>query len=158
MKQFFLVAAIAAMFSILLGISSCSTDKCQNVTCQNGGTCNNGNCNCPPGYSGANCQTAANDQFIGTFVGQINCGGGASAASQPITAGLNGSPFSILLLSPPDNLNATVSGNSLTIPYQTFADGNTFSGSGTINGNSLSITLILTSSGTTTTCYFTGTN
>jgi hypothetical protein len=31
-------------------------DSCYNVSCQNGGICINGTCDCPPGYTGTNCE------------------------------------------------------------------------------------------------------
>ncbi len=31
-------------------------DPCANTNCQNGGVCDNGKCDCPPGYSGSQCQ------------------------------------------------------------------------------------------------------
>ncbi|WP_276135132.1 hypothetical protein [Polluticoccus soli] len=46
------------MFSAVL-YSSCSKsiDKCETVVCKNGGTCTDGLCKCPTGYEGAACET-----------------------------------------------------------------------------------------------------
>lgn len=36
--------------------SACQKDPCSSTICYNGGVCVSGTCNCPPGYSGVNCQ------------------------------------------------------------------------------------------------------
>lgn len=41
---------------ILIGLTSCKKDPCKTTTCLNGGVCDNGQCDCPPGYSGAECE------------------------------------------------------------------------------------------------------
>ena len=122
-------------------ISSCTTDKCKGVVCQNGGTCVNGNCNCATGYEGSNCQTKANAKFVGVYTGtEVNNGSG-TAVSYTITAAAD--PGAIIINEDGVFLNATVSGNAITIPAQTFTDAGfwyTYTGSGTLNGNSLTVT------------------
>lgn len=46
---------LAITLSGLIFALSCS-DPCKNVDCKNGGVCNDGSCDCPPGYSGAQCE------------------------------------------------------------------------------------------------------
>ncbi len=41
----------------LLIFAACKKDNCKDVNCLNGGICNDGKCDCPPGYSGTNCET-----------------------------------------------------------------------------------------------------
>jgi thioredoxin-like negative regulator of GroEL len=52
---------------------------------------------------------------------------------------------------------ASASGNAFTIPSQTVASGVTAVGSGTITGNTITITYTVTNSMTSNTCTFTGT-
>lgn len=124
-------------------ITSCTPDKCKGVTCQNGGTCSKGNCNCATGYEGANCQTKANSKFVATYAGQSICDGTNTPENIPLEAGVE--PFAIIIhLNSLQQINATVSGNSITIPLQTLIYGvesYRFSGSGTLNGNNLNYTL-----------------
>lgn len=41
---------------LLFSILSCKKDPCDGVKCLNGGYCVDGSCDCPPGYSGPNCE------------------------------------------------------------------------------------------------------
>ena len=43
---------------VVMLASSCNQepDTCLTTLCENGGTCNNGQCQCPPGYSGEQCE------------------------------------------------------------------------------------------------------
>lgn len=43
---------------LLFVFDSCQKDPCSSVVCYNGGVCVSGFCDCPPGYSGDQCQTA----------------------------------------------------------------------------------------------------
>jgi hypothetical protein len=45
----------------LIWIISCQQDPCENVFC-NEGTCEEGICQCPPGFTGQNCETALSIQ------------------------------------------------------------------------------------------------
>ena len=82
----------------------------------------------------------ANQRFLGTYNGTINYGSGSSQTSQQITA-QSGNPSGIILVSSTDNLNATVSGNNFTVPFQSFSDGSSWTGSGYLSGNNITIYL-----------------
>ncbi|WP_052599747.1 calcium-binding EGF-like domain-containing protein [Aureispira sp. CCB-QB1] len=62
MKNLFL--ALLPLLFVATVFSSCqkdpvtAPDPCANISCFNGGVCQNGTCDCPPGFSGAQCQIA----------------------------------------------------------------------------------------------------
>jgi hypothetical protein len=154
MKNIFYAITICACLVTVITIASCEK-QCN--ACVNGGTCDTqtGTCNCPSGYSGSECGSPADEQIAGTWSGIVNCGNGPSTASLTIDA-LN-PPFGIIFVSSTDELTGTVSGNYITIPYQTFSDGTSWSGSGVLDGNSLAITINVTgiqgTTGTVTCVY-----
>ncbi|MBS1586219.1 MAG: calcium-binding EGF-like domain-containing protein [Bacteroidetes bacterium] len=161
-----LAASITLFAFTAVTYTSCKKDKCKDVTCQNGGTCSDGNCTCPTGYSGTLCETGSAAKFIGTWYGD-DCSG--NPASIEFDAGGDG--ISLILPSTIGNgacvkniaIHATANGNTVTIPSQHVADlcntnGGTFSGSGSINGVTLTVnfTAVADAGGTEHVC-FTGT-
>jgi hypothetical protein len=48
------ISTIIAICIALISTMGC--DPCAKINCQNGGICDNGKCDCPPGYSGSQCQ------------------------------------------------------------------------------------------------------
>lgn len=64
---FFAVATTAISFT------SCEQDSCKVLTCVNGGRCDNGLCECPDGFSGAECEIVATDQYVGMYLGNTRC-------------------------------------------------------------------------------------
>lgn len=49
-----------------MALSACKKDPCKDVNCVNG-DCVDGTCVCAAGYEGADCSTAENDKFLGTW-------------------------------------------------------------------------------------------
>lgn len=162
-----MLAAFITLFAFTaVTYTSCKKDKCKDVTCQNGGTCSDGNCSCPTGYSGTLCETGSAAKFIGVWYGD-DCAG--TAASFEFDAGGDGVslviPSTIGVGACLKNvaIHATANGNTVTIPSQHLVDlcggnGNTLSGSGTINGLTITINLtaVVDAGGTQHAC-FTGT-
>jgi tyrosinase len=44
------------MLLLALAMTTLSCNPCRNTDCQNGGTCVDGDCECPPGFTGDNCE------------------------------------------------------------------------------------------------------
>lgn len=138
--------------------TSCNQDKCKDVVCQHGGTCTDGSCTCPSGYEGANCQTLSRDKFIGVYVGTEVCTVGTDAYSITCSTNTDELKFNIQnLYNQSLTAIASASGNAFTIPNQTVGAGVTASGSGTITGNTITITYTVNDGVVSNTCTFTGT-
>lgn len=63
MQQQTLRLIAAGAFALLVAVipackKSIPTDPCDAITCHNGGWCLSGTCNCPPGYTGTQCEIA----------------------------------------------------------------------------------------------------
>lgn len=161
--------SLMAAFITLLAFTavtyiSCKKDKCKDMVCQNSGTCSDGTCSCTTGYSGTNCETAANAKFLGTWTG-TNClgqqasltfGAGSDGATVTLggSVGLN-SCYKVITVS------GTVTGNVMVVSSTVYTDlcGNTYSFTGTtatITGNSLHLNLVLnylSAGGSDTNCF-----
>jgi hypothetical protein len=134
--------------------TSCNKDECKDVVCQNGGTCAGGNCTCMTGYEGTRCETASATKFVGTWnVAEPGCGGNYTNI---ISAGTSATTIIFSNLgnfTSPAAVIASANGNSLIINNFTDASGRKFSGSGTLSGNTLSVTYTVTyTDNTTETC------
>ena len=62
----------ALLVCLLLMASSCK-DPCKDVNCNNG-ACLEGTCLCDDGYEGVNCDKEERDKFVGSWLGEIDCG------------------------------------------------------------------------------------
>lgn len=129
----------AAAFATTL-ITSCNQDKCKDVVCANGGTCTDGSCKCASGYEGTLCDTKSNLKFINVAGWSVSEEGTSSAPSTydvfilPSSTVANGIYISNAWDYFVASVNATVDGNTFTIPrQQPDNDGFYIQGSGTIN-------------------------
>lgn len=134
--------------------TNCETeDFCvtQNVICENEGTCVDGTCECPEGYSGTSCEIEDRAQFIGDYNVSDFCDFGMSSYNISITD--SSSTITEIIIENFSGIGvaveATVSGDKLTIPSQevfvpTPPQGTArIEGSGSISGTILSLTYSL---------------
>ncbi len=145
------VAAVAT-----IGMVSCTTDACKDVDCGLYGTCVEGDCVCDTGYEGVNCDTEERADFIGTYNVTEACTSGNYTYAITVTTSATG-VTSVIITNFGDygvNVNATVNGDNLTIASQTVGGG-TFSGTGQISGNILTITYNVTAGTSTDDCTMT---
>jgi len=146
-------------FSALLAVgsfsavfyTSCNKDECKDVVCQNLGTCVSGICNCAIGYEGTSCETESRTKFIKTWnandqigatnlVYTVSVGNGTNVTNVIISNAFSDDFFS-------NTINATVDGNTITIPDQQ-PDGSTsnfrVSGTGTYSAGRINWTYTIT--------------
>lgn len=64
---------IYALLVFLLLLASSCKDPCKDVNC-NDGVCLEGTCLCDDGFEGENCDKEERDKFVGTWIGDIDCG------------------------------------------------------------------------------------
>jgi len=142
------------VFLISILFAGCTaTDKCDGVNCLNGGICNDGSCTCPNGYDGEFCQDEERTKFLGNYSvhEEISSSSGDTTKDYNCSIVTDGTDkFSIKFTNLSDftctneEVEATVSGNSITIPNQPHCFPST-EGSGSINGTiiTLNYTIIL---------------
>jgi len=158
MKTLRIIGLAMALFGALT-LQSCKKDPCKNVTCQNGGTCQDGNCRCSLPWEGSKCEVDARDKFVGAWQGTENCGTPRTytttinrSQASPVRITIYERDFQITYYA---ELNSST---SFTIPQQTYTEQGQavgISGNGTLNGNTLimSVTYNLGSGGFT--CSYT---
>ncbi len=104
--------------------TSCEKDSCNDLVCRNGGSCAEGFCRCPTGYEGTECESMAADKFVGSFVGNVQCGE-QTPLSDTVDIWIAKDPNEVRFVQhsrPSDTLQAIANGNSLTV--QVHYDGN----------------------------------
>lgn len=151
-----MVRRFGIIAALLLILTACKEDPCESVSCLNGSTCVEGICECREGYTGASCETFALEKFLGNYevsyqgcfvtspdhrvaIGQASVG---SADLQIIDLGDYDCPSG-----GPITLSAEPDGSTLNLPSQTFDCGliqYTFSGSGTLAGDTLTLDFVVT--------------
>lgn len=140
--------------------TSCKKDPCKDKTCNNGGTCDDGTCLCAAGYEGEECSTQIRSKFLSSYNVSESCPSGNFTYTISITTSSQG--ISQVLISNFGgygvSVNATASGSSLNVPTQQVdISGNsaTFSGSGQLSGNILTMTYTISGGGASETCTMT---
>jgi hypothetical protein len=126
--------------------TSCNKDECKDVVCQNGGSCVDGTCQCATGYEGTNCETEIRTKFVKTWTAKDTEVGGPALPvyTSPISKGAAVTDVLISDFSDEyfiNDVKATISGNTITIPSQTPDNDNyKVSGTGTYNATDKKIT------------------
>ena len=122
--------------------TACNTDKCKDKDCGNGICLEDGACECDPGWeydANGECKVASTDKFVGTWKVTEVCTGDPMqfVYDVAITKGATASDIQISNFFDSfttSKVNATVSGNVVTIPVQKPANGDLqVSGTGTLN-------------------------
>ncbi|MEO8066468.1 MAG: calcium-binding EGF-like domain-containing protein [Flavobacteriales bacterium] len=147
-----------AVLAIALSITGCKKDDpCDSVTCYNGGTCSDGTCSCGTGYQGTDCGTEWRSKFLGSYVGNMACSTGNFTINLSVNNSANG-VTSITMNDGTDTWVAVLSStNNFSIATQAISGGTSVSGSGQLAGNILTLNLILSNSGNTVNCTYSGT-
>ena len=150
------VGAFSAVF-----YTSCTKDACKNVTCNNGGTCSGGTCTCTTGYEGSDCSTLSRDKFVGTYTGSEICSIGTDNYTVALTAASNALQLTYTNLY---NEAITATCNMVAVDSFTFSGNQTvgtstvtFSGTGRLVTNTLTVHYAITDGTNNNTCVFTGT-
>ncbi|MEZ5046178.1 MAG: hypothetical protein R2831_04230 [Chitinophagaceae bacterium] len=137
---------------------SCNPDPCKDVVCANGGVCVDGGCNCETGYEGTLCDVLSRTKFLGVFSGNETCTVGTDTYAITCTANSDDTKFNISnVYNQSLTAIANADGNSFTIPSQTVGSNITASGSGSITGNTITVTYTISDGTISNTCTFTGT-
>lgn len=143
---------------ILLGLSACAPDACENVICLNNGVCQTGDCECAEGFEGPNCGTEQRQAFVGTYNAEETCNLGNFAYQINITANSE-TRTEITLHNLGDfdfDIVGVVNANTVTFTNQT-ANASTINGTGELTNGTLTIDYTLTTTGgQTLTCALTG--
>ena len=118
-----LVSASLALFGFTaVTYTSCTEDKCKGISCAYGGTCNEGICTCPAGYEGPQCETINRVRYTGDWYVNED-GTQANAAQYTVSVEPNGDithiKFTNFYNHLLQNVDASVLGDTLTIPQQT---------------------------------------
>lgn len=139
--------------------TSCTKDECKDVVCQNGGTCSGGTCTCATGYEGSKCETKSRDKFVGTYVGAETCSVGTDNYSITLAANSDALKLTYTNLYN-ENFTATcIMAATDSFTFSGSQNSTTFSGSGRLVSNTLTVHYTVTNPTTVPTsnsCTFIG--
>lgn len=154
-KRIFQILGVVAVATV--GMTSCDTDPCADVECGEYGTCLEGDCVCDAGFEGTNCDVLSRDEFIASYAVSESCTSGNYTYNGTVSASATGmdkivfgnfGDFGV-------DLVGTVDDNSVTFASQSGGTTATFSGSGQISGNILTITYTVTDGTDSDSCTMT---
>jgi len=147
MKNFKLLSLAVAFTFGIAALNSCTEDKCKDVTCSNGGVCMDGTCDCADGYEGTTCQTEQRAKFLGNYsvsAGTVSCdstGNDIINQGAPVSISTSSSSISkVSIVFAGISLTGTVNGSNITVDQATL-NNFTYSGTGSINGNILTMSI-----------------
>lgn len=144
------------VMGLLMGMVACKEDPCDSVTCLNGSTCVEGVCECREGYTGTSCETFSLEKFLGSYTASYQ-GCFVTSPNHSVAIGqaaVGSADLEIIDLGDydcpaggPITLSAEPDGSTLNIPSQIVDCGlisYTFSGSGTLQGDTLTLNFNVT--------------
>ncbi len=160
MKSFKQIA-LSAMLTLgafgAVTYTSCNKDECKDVVCENGGTCSGGNCNCPVGYEGDRCEIVSSLKMLGDYNGNETCDVGSDDYNVEITAHSNVLSINIKnIYNQSFTAVGTVTGTN-TFTFQGSSGSTSYTGSGEVDGNTLTLEYDITSPLASNSCTFIGT-
>lgn len=145
---------VSALALLAVALMSCKKDPCKNVTCQNGVTCVDGNCRCSLPWEGSKCEVDARDKFAGAWRGTENCGGEILNVNSVITKSVEARNI-VIDGNITAQLTSSTSFNILTQVINAAGTAVNISGNGSLNGNTLNITITYSVGGGAETCQYT---
>lgn len=163
-KLFYFIALLGSM--VVFAPACGDSDPCKDVDCGANGTCFEGACVCNVGYEGDACGVEWATKFLGSYLGSDNCNGTVFNLTKPaVVTRVSESKIRISNFGGFDSIldaDIELASSSATtaekISFTNYADpaGRKFTGTGEINGNTLSGTYTVTySDNTSETCTFT---
>lgn len=152
--------ALAALMTIgtfgVVTFTSCTKDDCKDVVCSNGGTCVSGSCSCPTGFEGPTCAVKSRDKFVGTYIGTETCTIGTD--SYTVMVSVNSSDIAVTVTNI-YNQGFSATGNITgpnTFTFSGAGGTTTYTGSGTLATNQLTLVYNISDGGTSNSCTFVG--
>lgn len=150
----------ALLFTLLITSIGCKKDPCKGLICDNGSVCADGSCVCLPGYEGRFCSDESRTPYLGVYNVVEDCDGSLTtfecviSRSTPEVVRIIFSNFANIENSGiiPDVYAEVGTDGTFSIPSQE-VEGNTFSGSGTLNeDDTITLTYTRTNAQGTVTC------
>ncbi len=145
--------------------TSCNPDKCKDVVCQNGGTCSEGVCTCASYYTGTLCADQIRTKYYNSYKGNGTDSDGDTYTGWTMKFYKVGDDAKVLGMDILDNTNASVESFTVTLQSNTTfkvdsktTAGTTYSGTGSVNETTASLTLVAVDGSGTLTFTFTNMN
>jgi hypothetical protein len=141
-KTIKLITIICLAYAALFTMSSCERNKCKTrgIECLNDGVCFDGECNCPAGWTGKLCDTAASFKFQGRF-GGIRVMDNGYATDDTITVVSNGNVNITINPSSTFPYSARVQNNQYFIEDVKLSNNYVYNGNGALNKDRITLTI-----------------